>query len=417
MSGSDTDRLDFDDRPRRQDDDDRPRAGAADRVERRPRSFFWPVVLITVGVVLLLSNLGIIAAGSWQALVRLWPLLLVLAGLDLLFAGRMPLVGTLLGLAMGAAVVGLLLWGHTGWFEEQGGLWGPLASLFSSVEVESQELSLSLERTESVQLALAPGQFGAKLHTEVDPDSLLAGTVFYAGELGYDVRGQGAEREVSLRDQSGYLPGFWLGDGVTRQWDLGLSPAVALALTVDGGSGPVELALDGSALERLTLDAGSGPATVTLPPRAVEAAIEGGSGPLSVRVPTGGRLAGDVDLGSGPTSFDLDAGSHLSLRLETGSGPVTIALGDDVAAEIDLIEAGSGPFTLELPQAAAVRVLVEEGGSGRLSLPRELGQISDGGDDDPDTGAWETDGYAEATVRVLLRARDMGSGPVNVRFD
>jgi hypothetical protein len=133
-------------------------------------------------------------------------------------------------------------------------------------------------------------------------------------------------------------------------------------------------------------------------------------------VPAGGRLSGSLDLGSGATTLQAAARSRLSLRLEAGSGSVRISLGDDAAAELDLVDAGSGAFALSLPRSAAVRVVVDEGGSGGLSLPRELRQISDGHDNDPDTGEWQTDGYEEATVRVQLRVRNMGSGAVSVRF-
>jgi len=415
MTGSDTDRLKRDDRPLRHDDD-QPKPAASDEHQGRARSFFWPVVLITVGVVLLLSNLGIIASGSWRILLRLCPLLLVLAGLDLLFASRMPIVGTLLGLGLGAAIVLLLLLGGSRWVEERSGQWGPLQSLFAGVEIESREVAVPCDQTESMELTLDPGQFGVRLHTDVDDNDLLAGTVYYARELEYDVREDGAERAITIRDRSGNVPGLWMSDMSTHRWDLGLNPEVPLVLAVDGGSGPVELALAAASLERLVLDGGSGKAAVTLPPREVELKADGGSGSLSLQVPAGGRLSGSLDLGSGATTLEAAARSHLSLQMEAGSGSVRISLGDDAAAELDLVEAGSGAFTLTVPAGAAVRVVVEEGGSGGLSLPRELRQISDANDNDPDTGEWQTDGYAEATVRVHLRVRNMGSGAASVRF-
>jgi len=416
MTGSDTDRLKRDDRPRLLHDDDRPNEAISGGEHGRGRSFFWPVVLITVGVVLLLSNLGIFSGGSWRVLLRLWPLLLVLAGLDLLFSGRMPIVGTLLGLGLGAAIVLLLLLGGSGWVEERSNQWGPLQSLFAGVEIESRELVVPRDQTESLELTLDPGQFGARLHTDIGGNDLLAGTVFYARELAYDVWEDGAERAITIRDRSGNVPGLWMSDMSAHRWDLGVNPEVPLALVVDGGSGPVELSLADASLERLVLDGGSGAAAVTLPPREVELNADGASGSLSLQVPAGGRLSGSLDLGSGATTLQAAARSRLSLRLEAGSGSVRISLGDDAAAELDLVDAGSGAFALSLPRSAAVRVVVDEGGSGGLSLPRELRQISDGHDNDPDTGEWQTDGYEEATVRVQLRVRNMGSGAVSVRF-
>ena len=55
------------------------------------RSFLWPILLIGVGVIWLLSSLGIIPSANLAALVSLWPLILIVIGLDLLFA---PFVGS-----------------------------------------------------------------------------------------------------------------------------------------------------------------------------------------------------------------------------------------------------------------------------------------------------------------------------------
>ena len=55
---------------------------------KRPRSFFWPIMLISLGVLLLLSNLGIVAWSTWNLLWRFWPLVLVAIGIDIIFGQR-----------------------------------------------------------------------------------------------------------------------------------------------------------------------------------------------------------------------------------------------------------------------------------------------------------------------------------------
>jgi cell wall-active antibiotic response 4TMS protein YvqF len=57
----------------------------------KPRSrFFWPLVIIVVGVLLLLQNLGLLPPGLWPLLLQLWPVGLILVGLDLLIGWRSP---------------------------------------------------------------------------------------------------------------------------------------------------------------------------------------------------------------------------------------------------------------------------------------------------------------------------------------
>lgn len=58
---------------------------------RARQGVFWPLLLIALGIVFLLSNLGVISGISWLAVASLWPLLLILIGLDIAFARRWPL--------------------------------------------------------------------------------------------------------------------------------------------------------------------------------------------------------------------------------------------------------------------------------------------------------------------------------------
>ena len=48
-----------------------------DNRDFRYRSMFWPVILIGVGVIWLLSNLGLLPAASIAWLLNLWPLILI----------------------------------------------------------------------------------------------------------------------------------------------------------------------------------------------------------------------------------------------------------------------------------------------------------------------------------------------------
>jgi hypothetical protein len=69
---------------------------------------FWPLLLIALGLVFLLSNLGFISGVSWLAVANLWPLLLVLIGLDIAFAQRWPvatLAAEVLVIGAGLAVM------------------------------------------------------------------------------------------------------------------------------------------------------------------------------------------------------------------------------------------------------------------------------------------------------------------------
>jgi hypothetical protein len=52
------------------------------------RGLVGPAVLIALGILLLLTNLGVIPVDIWRLAWRLWPLLLIALGLELLVTGR-----------------------------------------------------------------------------------------------------------------------------------------------------------------------------------------------------------------------------------------------------------------------------------------------------------------------------------------
>src|ERR1700687_2974854 len=57
---------------------------------RRYRSYFWPAVLILVGVVAFLVNSGVISSDRLSLLFDLWPVILIVIGLELLTRRGLP---------------------------------------------------------------------------------------------------------------------------------------------------------------------------------------------------------------------------------------------------------------------------------------------------------------------------------------
>jgi hypothetical protein len=92
-----------------------------DRTFSRP--IFWPLVLIAAGVLWLLSSFGVISDLNLWVLLRFWPVLLIVAGLDVLFRQRWPWVSNLIAfLTVSAAVVVVLFAPQLG-LATSGGNW------------------------------------------------------------------------------------------------------------------------------------------------------------------------------------------------------------------------------------------------------------------------------------------------------
>jgi hypothetical protein len=68
--------------------------------ERRHFSIFWPILLITVGIVLFLNNIGTISGDTWEVIWKLWPLLFIVGGIDGL-VNRSGFAGPMVGIGLG----------------------------------------------------------------------------------------------------------------------------------------------------------------------------------------------------------------------------------------------------------------------------------------------------------------------------
>jgi hypothetical protein len=77
-----------------------PPAPPAPPVYRRRRSLFGPLVLIAIGVIFLMNNLGVVTGDAWGSILAYWPVIFILIGLDNLYQGE-GLAGAILGIAIG----------------------------------------------------------------------------------------------------------------------------------------------------------------------------------------------------------------------------------------------------------------------------------------------------------------------------
>jgi hypothetical protein len=309
---------------------------------RRTPSFFWPIVLIGAGVLLLLSNLGYISWTSWNLLLRLWPVLLIALGIDLLFGGR-----SMAGAILSGLLILILLGGVVaiGFFAQQ---IPALRGLAQPAEWQVEQIEYPLTGLERARILIDWSSVPGTLRALERATNLIEGQIAYRGELLFDVRVRGAEADVEI-DQR--FSGVWFGPldtlrRVEQRWLIEVSPDVDLDLTLNGGSGRWEADLRGLQVSDLNLDVGSGPVDLYLPGEGTfDGAIEGGSGPLAISVPDGIGVRVVLQSGSGPfrpsERFSLVSGERdddgvwetgnwrtaderIELQIDQGSGPITI---------------------------------------------------------------------------------------------
>jgi hypothetical protein len=132
----------------------------------RHGSIFLPLVLIGLGIVFLLTNLGVVDWDVWESLVLFWPVLLIALGLDLIL-GR----GILRGL-LAFVIVAVVLGGVAFAVYEFGG---------SERWAETTEpVSQALEGASRAEVRLAFGSGTLEVGALADPALLVQGEIALA---------------------------------------------------------------------------------------------------------------------------------------------------------------------------------------------------------------------------------------------
>lgn len=261
--------------------------------KRRDRSvtLVGPILLIAVGGILLLNTLGIVEWTIWWSLIRLWPILLIVAGLDLLI-GRRSTWGALLVAAVTLAfVVGALWWAISG-------------AVAGRANV--QDIRQPLGEVTQADVALNPAVGILRVEALPEAADLIRGTVPADGGLGVEETfGQQGNQATYRLTTSGqvWVPtaGGWDQDWV---WELGLSPAPSLKLWINMGAGQTDLDLDGLNLSGLEVDNGLGFTRAILPAEgSYQAKISQALGGATIVVPEG--LAVRITAETGLAGRDL----------------------------------------------------------------------------------------------------------------
>ena len=314
----------------------------APRPPRRHRpSLFWPIVLIVSGILFLLSNLGYLPNPSWGLLWRLWPVILIALGLDVLI-GRRSLAGAIIsGILVFMLIGGVVL---AVFFARNIPL---LADLASSPTVEQEFVSYPLEDIEQAIVSIDFTSQQGKLTALDDSPKLIEGDIDYYGDLIFDVETNNELATVEL-DSIRSAPVFDIDFGDNDRagmWDVKLHPGVAYDLNLDGGSGGLTLDLSDLTVMGFKLDQGAGAIVLSMPKQSTfSGEMDSGSGGMRIELPenvgmrvildggsgafrAGDRfilVSGDPDDGIWETENYDEADYYIDLEIDQGAGAISI---------------------------------------------------------------------------------------------
>ena len=271
------------------------------------RGLFWPLLLITVGLVFLLVNLGFVPGVTVLSLLSLWPLLLILVGVDLAIGRRWPLAA----IGIDVAVIGLGL----ALLASQPTLFANPIFHIGSGDGGERDVSVARQSATSLELDInaGAGRFrvsgGSTALVEahsVAEDLRLRRADFERGGQHADVRiDQTGTRRV------GGSP------AVVAEVETKIASDVATALEVNGGAGEFIIDLSDVTVSSAELNVGAASLTLTLPKPTAAVSIEVNAGASSIV----------IDVPEGVEARVTTSGALLSLR----SSNTRLTAGDNTA--------------------------------------------------------------------------------------
>ena len=297
-------------------------SGDASTKYRRPGFSLFGLLLVAFGALVLLTVTGLVGLGVWFEFARYWPVLLILIGIKLILAPRAPLVGVVVvSIAMAATIVAA---------------WIPL-SIERSDDLVHIAYSTPLENTETLELGMGFTSGRVALRSDPSGDRLFAVDFNQRpAEVIYDHSGRFSKIYLSVDGFSIDYSDDGGANGYTltglADWDLMVSPEVALDLDIRAGAADLDLDLTHLNVRRVFVGAGASEIRIRLPESGwTQVEIEAGAADIEITVPQGvaARIENDSFLNFtsiDSTRFPKSDGEHRSPDYFTAENRVDIEI-------------------------------------------------------------------------------------------
>jgi len=299
-------------------------------------SLFFPILLVSLGIWFLLQNLGIVEGDAWDTFWKLWPLIFVIIGLDSLLKGEGvagPVFFCGLGVLFLLGNFGLLVWDTwslilrvwpvmlIAWGLDlvvgRRSVLGSLAALVIVIAILAGAIFLGDLGTPSSaqQVSWRPESNITRLNATLEP---AIGSLEVQGSDDINgvvegrltvLQGGSIQRETVIRDETGSfrlgLQGvnmYYPATGSGPAWDLTFGIDLPLDLRVEMAGGQVDLDLRGLQLENLKVEMAVGQSIIYLPATAFSGRVSGAVGRTVIYLPENVSVQMLTDTGLAPVS-------------------------------------------------------------------------------------------------------------------
>ncbi len=294
--------------------------------QRHRRSIGWPLLLMAVGGIFLLNNLGILKGDAWDMVVRFWPLLLVIGGLDAIYRGDgiagaifmvslgtiillnnlgylaldiwdllfrfWPILVILVGVdiilgryfrSVWASVIGLILvivvLGGIGWYVT--------ANPISGQIINTETVEIPMAQVNHARINLTPAVGNVQVKSLPGSDYLLKGN-FQKRKTGQIEQNKSIDdgfATYTVRSRDQFYDPFIPGNNQV-QWQIELASSIPFSLDISLGIGQANLDLSKNQIDSLNVKTAIGKTVITIPAQGhYRASIDSAIGQTILRVP------------------------------------------------------------------------------------------------------------------------------------
>jgi len=263
---------------------------------RSYRSFFWPVVLILVGIFALLVNAGLISTDRLSLLADLWPVILIVIGLELL--ARRSLQGSAGDVA---AVLIVLI--------AAGGAMAYIALAPNPRATHTLDTSATVGSIDHASIEVDAGS------AQISMDGAAGEGELYRAHIEYS----GPKPDVNLDKSNGKLQisqgntSFGVFRGRNFILDIHLNPTLPWSITANSGAATDTFQLAHVNLRSIDLNTGASREEITLgkPSGVVPITVNGGALTVHIHRPAG--IPASVTVSGGAVNLDADGQLHMGI--------------------------------------------------------------------------------------------------------
>lgn len=209
---------------------------------------FWGLLLVLIGVLIILNNFGVVNV-NWDNLWRLWPMIIIIAGLSML-----SLKGWLWRVVTTLAIIGsmaVIVWAAV--FQQN--------TTLGSVDVQKfviQKISSGVQRSEiSLKAGAGAINIGSSNQSEIANVELNSNLT----KLEQTNTQSGDIQKIGLSIKS---VNYSWATNIKNDWNIYLSRDLPISLNVDAGASSTNIDLSKAKLDNLDINAGASSLNIKL---------------------------------------------------------------------------------------------------------------------------------------------------------